>query len=117
MQITEKTDPEIIAITSPMIDDVIQASNHKDWPKFCQYQTEEEANDPSNKHNVEKQWEESRFLTSLRLDREIIGVQRRGDIAVVYWTQTSIDVQGEYLASYHVKQYDQIVKEVGFLIV
>jgi hypothetical protein len=117
VSITEKTDQEIIVIVNPMIDEVIQASNSKDWKTFCKYQTSEEANDPENKKNVESQWKNSKLLTSLSLQREILGVMRRNDVALVYWKQTSTQIPGEFLASYHVREIDQEIKEVGFLII
>ena len=116
MNITDKSDREIIEIVSPMIDEVVKASNERDWKTFSKYQTDEEANDPKNRKNVEAQWESSKLLTSLNTDREILGVLRRGDEAVVYWIQTSTGLSGEFLASYHVKQFGQDVKDVGFLI-
>ncbi|SDG58464.1 hypothetical protein SAMN05216571_1221 [Onishia taeanensis] len=117
MAITDKSDKEIIEIVEPMIDDVVNASNKKDWSLFSQYQTDEEANDPENRKSVERQWKESRLLTSLNPEREILGVLRREDMALVYWKQTSNKVSGEYLASYHIKEVNKEIKEVGFLIV
>ncbi len=116
MAITSKSDAEIIAIAQPMIDAVIKASNQKDWTAFCAFQTEEEAQDPKNKANVMRAWEELEFLTSLNPDREILGVLRRESIAQIIWKQTSTNVEGEYLARYFIKEIDQEIKEVGFLI-
>ncbi|WP_272644276.1 hypothetical protein [Marinomonas mediterranea] len=56
------------------------------------------------------------MLSSLDINREILGVLRREDVAVVYWKQTGTNVSGEFLASYHVKQFGSEIKEVGFLI-
>ncbi|WP_272644275.1 hypothetical protein [Marinomonas mediterranea] len=53
MKITDKSDKEIIAIVNPMIDEVVAASNQKNWEEFSKYQTEQEANDPENRKNVE----------------------------------------------------------------
>lgn len=117
MAITDKSDKEIIEIVAPMIDEVISASNQKDWDLFSKYQTDAEANDPANRKNVERQWEESSLLTSLNPVKEILGVLRRDDIAVVYWVQTSNKVPGEYLASYHIKEVNNEIREIGFLIV
>ncbi len=117
MAITDKSDKEIIEIVEPMIDEVVNASNQKNWDLFSKYQTTEEANDPENRKSVESQWEESDLLTSLNPEREILGVLRRDEVALVYWKQTSNKVPGEYLATYHVKEVGQEIKEVGFLIV
>jgi len=117
MPITDKSDEEIIGIAAPMIDNIVKASNEKDWVLFSKYQTPEIASDPENRKSVERQWEESDLLTSLILEREILGVLRRDEVAVVYWKQTSKKVPGEYLATYHIKEIGSEVKEVGFLIV
>jgi len=115
--ITDKPDQDIINIVEPMINDVVSASNLMNWELFSKYQTNEEADDPENRKNVEKQWSESKFLTSLSLQRDILGVLRRDDVATVFWRQTSKDVAGEYLATYQIKEINQEIKEVGFLLV
>ena len=100
-----------------MINDVVVASNQMNWELFSKYQTDEEANDPENRKNVEKQWSESNFLISLSLKREVLGVLRRDDVVSVFWKQTSDDVAGEYLAIYQIKEIDHEIKEVGFLLI
>ncbi|HDY84910.1 hypothetical protein LCGC14_1004780 [marine sediment metagenome] len=116
MSITDKSDAEIIDIAQPMIDDVVNASNQRDWEAFSQYQTEEEANDPDNKKNVETLWKEHKLFTSLSLDREILAVLRNDDVAQVIWKQSSTEVFGDYLGRYFIKEINQDIKEVGFLI-
>lgn len=117
MSVTFKSDKELIELTQVMIDDVVKASNQRNWDLFSKYQTEEEANDPTNRESVEKQWAEFSFLTSLNLNRDILGVLRRDETALVIWKQTSTEVPGEYLASYHVKEIGKEIKEVGFQII
>lgn len=116
MAITKKSDNEIINIVQPMIDRVISASNKKDWNQFSQYQTDEEKQDPVNRRNVERLWKEEEFFTSLNTDREILGVLRKGEVAQLVWKQTSTKVSGDGLARYFVKEINQEIKEVGFLI-
>ena len=116
MSITLKSDAEIIAIATPMIDAVVNASNRQDWASFCAYQTEEEALDPQNKSNVLRAWKENKLFTSLNHEREILGVLRNGEVAQIVWKQTSNELVGEFLARYFIKEIDQQVKEVGFLI-
>ncbi|SIO92678.1 hypothetical protein [Vibrio spartinae] len=116
MSITSKTDQEIIAIAQPMIDAVVNASNRQDWAAFCAYQTDEEAQDPNNKKHVLKLWQENEFFTSLSLDREILAVLRNNDVVQIVWKQTSDVVPGERLARYFIKEIDQQIKEIGFLI-
>ncbi|WP_067098372.1 hypothetical protein [Marinomonas atlantica] len=116
MSITLKSDAEIVAIVTPMIDAVVNASNRQDWASFCAYQTKEEALDPKNKATVLKAWEEHALFTSLNQDREILGVLRNGEVAEIVWRQTSSQVPGDFLARYFIKEIDQQIKEVGFLI-
>lgn len=116
MAITSKSDDEIINLVQPMIDNVVEASNQKDWEQFSQYQTDEERLDPENKSNVEQLWKEEDFFTSLNTDREILGVLRNGDVAQLVWKQTSTMVSGDGLARYFVKEINQEIREVGFLV-
>lgn len=116
MAITDKSDVEIIEIAQPMINLVVEASNQKDWASFSKYQTEEEKRDPENRKNVQTLWEGHNLFTSLSLDREILGVLRNGDVAQIIWKQKSTKVPGDYLARYFIKEIDQEIKEVGFLI-
>lgn len=46
MNISDKTDDQIVRILTPMIDHVARASNENDWANCSQYQTEEEASNP-----------------------------------------------------------------------
>lgn len=41
---------------------------------------------------------------------------RNGEEAQIVWKQTSSELVGEFLARYFIKEIDQQVKEVGFLI-
>lgn len=116
MNITELTDREIIDRVTPMINEVIKASNEKDWSRFSQYQMEQEAADPANRKNVESQWLSSPLLNFLTMDRDVLAVLRRGDTATLCWKQTSTGISGEYLARYDVKYVDSKLKELGFTI-
>ncbi|WP_245957873.1 hypothetical protein [Marinomonas piezotolerans] len=114
--ITLKTDDELLAIAMPMVDDVVKASNNKDWEAFSMYQTAEEADDPDNKQNVLRQWEQQEFLSSLNTDREVLTILRRDGTASIVWKQTSDKVRDEFLAIYSIREIEGEVKEVGFVI-
>ena len=116
MTITAKSDTEILAIALPMINEVVKASNEKDWPTFSRYQRTDEAQDPNNKKHVEQLWENQPLFTSLSLDREILGVLRRNNVAEIVWKQTSSQVAGDYLARYMIEEIDDEIKEIGFVI-
>ncbi|PTY36959.1 hypothetical protein BGP77_06650 [Saccharospirillum sp. MSK14-1] len=116
MSIIEKSDSEILSLALPMINDVVQASNNKDWPTFSKYQRLDEAQDPANQQHVAQLWQNQPLFTSLSLDREILGVLRRGDVAEIVWKQTSTQVSGDYLARYLIAEIEGDIKEVGFVI-
>lgn len=99
-----------------MLNDVIEGSNQKNWALFSKYQTQEEINNPDNRKNVEAQWEQHEFLTSLLLNREFLGILRRDDMVQVVWKQKSTKVSGDFLACYAIKQIENEVKEVSFRI-
>ncbi|BFM51309.1 hypothetical protein [Marinomonas sp. THO17] len=113
---TEKTDEEIYRIGKPMIDEVIAGSNSKDWALFSKYQTDEERYDPNNRKNVEAQWQDNAFLTSLNPEWPLLTIIRRGEVAMLVWKQTSTLMAGEVLACYSIQQFGDEVKEVGFRI-
>lgn len=114
--ITHKSDAEILELAMPMIDEVVQASNQKNWALFSKYQTKEEARDPENRGTVERLWEEDALFSTLSLEKEILGVLRRDDAAEIVWIQKSTEVPGEFLARYRVRVIDHELKEIGFLI-
>ena len=114
MSISDKSEDGIMRIAKPMIDDVIKGSNTKDWALFSKYQTDEELQDPNNRKNVEAQWRDNEFLTSLNPKWQLLTMIRRGDVAMLVWKQTSTQVEGEALACYSIKQIGEEVKEVGF---
>ncbi|MCE0495016.1 hypothetical protein [Vibrio salinus] len=116
MRLMELSDSEIIRISKPMIDDVIKGSNEKNWALFLKHQTLKEASCPENRLNVEKQWEENEFLTSLSTERQILGVLRRDGYVNIIWKQTSTKVTGDFLAIYSLEEIDHEIKEAGFRI-
>ncbi len=116
MAITSKTDSEIIEIALPMINDVVKASNSKDWDLFSKYQTEDERSDPENRRSVEDIWEGYEFFSTLNIEREILAVLRKDEIAQIVWKQTSTKISGDGLARYYIKEIDQKIMEVGFTI-
>lgn len=116
MNITNKSDNEIYDIVTPMINDVIEGSNQKNWALFSKYQTQEELNNPDNRKNVETQWEQHELLTSLTSNREFLGVLRRDDMVQVIWKQKSIKEAGDFLACYAIQEIDNEIKEIGFRI-
>ncbi|MEI8632989.1 hypothetical protein P4S72_17005 [Vibrio sp. PP-XX7] len=116
MTITSKSDAEILAIALPMIDQVVAASNQQDWALFSKFQTEAEKHDPDNRTNVERLWKEHALFTSLSLERKVLGILRKDEVAQIIWSQTSTKVSGDHLARYFIKEINQEIKEVGFLI-
>lgn len=110
------SDSEILEIAQPIINDIINGSNQKNWALFSKYQPDEVANDTQNRQSVEKQWQKVEFLTSLEKDREILGVLKRENIIQIVWKQRSSKVEGDFLARLFLKEINKKIKEVGFII-
>lgn len=113
MKFLEKTDSEILSIAEPILQDIISGTNAKDWKLFSKHMLTEQALDPKIRESVEKQWEESEWLTSLTTSPEFLGVIRKSDSIIVLWKQNSTKSQEEYLEKLTLVEIDGIVKEAG----
>jgi len=114
MALTDLSDSDTLELADPLIEDIINGSNSKDWSLFSKHQTTQSANDPENRANVEQQWEEHAFLTSLSIEREYLGVLRRDGRVIIAWKQKSTEVPGDFLATMYLEEIDGAVKETAF---
>lgn len=116
MGLTDWSDSEILAHATPMIDDIVRGANARDWAMFSKYQTPDDASDPENRASVERQWQAHAFLTTLALDRTILGILRRDDAVQLVWVQHSTAVPGDFLARLYLREIDGRICETAFLI-
>jgi hypothetical protein len=115
MEISAKSDSEILLIADAIWDDIVKGANDKDWKLFSKYMVETDATDEAKK-DVEMQWEQVPLLTSLSKKREFISILRRGDNVLVLWKQWSTKEEGEFLAVLNLKSIDAKVKSIGMFV-
>ena len=115
MNFIEKTDDEIIKIANPIWDDLIKASNNKDYGSFTKDFSETML---IGAHEVEigKQWANNKLLTSLSERGDCLGCLRRKEFVTVIYKQNSVEVQGDYLGRLVLGMEDDQVKVFGATI-
>ena len=96
MNLLEKSDDEIIAISKPIWDNLVKTSNMKDYGGFTKdFGTQMLFG--ANEVELGKQWANNKLLTSLKEDYEAFGCLRRGQNITVLFKQRSKEIEGEFL--------------------
>jgi hypothetical protein len=96
MNLLEKSDDEIIAISKPIWDNLVKTSNMKDYGGFTKdFGTQMLFG--ANEVELGKQWANNKLLTSLAEDYEAFGCLRRGLNITVLFKQKSKEIEGEFL--------------------
>ena len=96
MNITEKSDDEILEIANPFWDNLIQCSNKKDYSGFTRDFSAQMLYG-ANEVEIGKQWSNNELLISLSSNKIFIGCLRRNNLVTVLFKQTSNKLPGEYL--------------------
>ncbi len=96
MKLLELTDQEILKIADPLWDELVKASNNKDYGKFTKNLSKKMLMG-TDEVTLGKQWAGSELLTSLSKDRECLGCLRRNDYITVLYKQRSDSVPGDFL--------------------
>jgi hypothetical protein len=96
MNITEKTDDEILAIANPLWSHLVHASNNGRYGEFVKYFSTNLVLG-LNEIEVGKQFANSELTRSLSESIEFIGTIRRGDYVTVLYRQRSTKKEGEWL--------------------
>ena len=96
MNITEKSDDEILEIANPFWDNLIQCSNQKDYSGFTRDFSAQMLYG-ANEIEIGKQWSNNELLINLSPDKRCIGCGRRKNVGTVLFKQTSNKLPGEYL--------------------
>ena len=76
MDLLNKTDEEIIEIANPIWDNLIKASNQKDYGGFTR-DFSSQMLFGANEVELGKQWANNKLLTSLSNKKEVLGCLRR----------------------------------------
>ena len=96
MKLLDKTDKEIIEIAKPIWDNLVRASNIKDYGGFTKDFSSQMLYG-ANEVELGKQWANNKLLTSLSEDYKAFGCLRRGQNITVLFKQKSKEIEGEFL--------------------
>ena len=115
MNISEKTDDEIFSIAKPIWENLIKASNMKDYGSFTKdFSTQMLFG--ANEVELGKQWSNNKLITNLKETFEPFGCLRRGDHITVLIKQTNKEISGEFLGRLVLGVEDGSVKVFGATI-
>ena len=115
MDLLKKTDEEIIKIANPIWDNLVKASNTKDYGVFTK-DFSAQMLFGANEVELGKQWANNKLLTSLSNKREVFGCLRRNLHVTVIYKQTSDAVPGDFLGRLVLGIEDDEVKVFGATI-
>ena len=115
MDLLKKTDEEIIKIANPIWDNLIKASNQKDYGSFTR-DFSSQMLFGANEVELGKQWANNKLLTSLSDKKEVLGCLRRNLHVTVLYKQTSNTVSGDFLGRLVLGVEDDEVKVFGATI-
>ena len=115
MNLLEKSDEEIIEIANPIWDNLVKASNIKDYGSFTK-DFSSQMLFGANEVELGKQWANNKLLVSLSEKKEVFGCLRRNLHVTVLYKQTSNTVPGEFLGRLVLGVEDGEVKIFGATI-
>ena len=115
MNLLEKSDEEIIEIANPIWDNLVKASNIKDYGGFTK-DFSSQMLFGANEVELGKQWANNKLLSSLSDKKEVFGCLRRNLHVTVLYKQTSNTVPGEFLGRLVLGVEDDEVKVFGATI-
>ena len=115
MNLLAKSDEEIIEIANPIWDNLVKASNIKDYGGFTK-DFSSQMLFGANEVELGKQWANNKLLVSLSDKKEVFGCLRRNLHVTVLYKQTSNTVPGEFLGRLVLGVEDNEVKVFGATI-
>ena len=115
MNLLDKSDKEIIEIANPIWDNLVKASNIKDYGGFTK-DFSSQMLFGANEVELGKQWANNKLLVSLSDKKEVFGCLRRNLHVTVLYKQTSNTVPGEFLGRLVLGVEDDEVKVFGATI-
>ena len=96
MDLLSKSDEEIFMIGKPFWENLVRASNMKDYGGFTKdFSTQMLFG--ANEVELGKQWASNKLISSLKDDFQAFGCLRRGLHVTVLFKQTSTTEEGEFL--------------------
>ena len=115
MDLLAKSDEEIFAIAKPYWENLVRASNMKDYGGFTKdFSTQMLFG--ANEVELGKQWANNKIITNLDETYEPFGTLRRGEHITVLIKQTNKEIPGEFLGRLVLGIEDGEVKIFGATI-
>lgn len=96
MNIIDKTDEEILELANPFWDDLVKASNNKNYGAFTRNFSEAMIMG-ANEIEMGKQFAKSKLTRNLTKERVYLGMIRRGEHVTILFKQTNKKMEGEWL--------------------
>ena len=115
MKLLEKTDKEIIEIANPIWDNLVKASNIKDYGRFTKDFSSKMLYG-ANEVELGKQWASNELISSLSNEYKPFGCLRRGQHITVLYKQTSTKMPGDFLGRLVLGDEDGLTKVFGATI-
>jgi len=115
MNLLNKTDEEIIKIANPIWDNLVKASNQKNYGEFTR-DFSSQMLFGANEIELGKQWANNKLLTTLSDKKEVLGCLRRDSHVTVLYKQISNSVPGDFLGRLVLGVEDDEIKVFGATI-
>ena len=115
MNLLNKTDEEIIEIANPIWDNLVRASNQKNYGEFTR-DFSSQMLFGANEVELGKQWANNKLLTSLSDKKEVLGCLRRDSYVTILYKQTSNSISGDFLGRLVLGVEDEEIKIFGATI-
>ena len=115
MDLLSKSDEEIFAIGKPFWENLVRASNMKDYGSFTKdFSTQMLFG--ANEVELGKQWANNDLLVNLSSEKQFIGCLRRNNYITVLYKQTSTKISGEFLGRLVLGEEGGLIKVFGATI-
>ena len=115
MDLLEKSDEEIFVIAKPFWENLVRASNMKDYGGFTRDFSSQMLYG-ANEVELGKQWASNKLISSLTDNFKAFGCLRRGMHVTVLFKQTSTTEEGEFLGRLVLGEEGGAVKVFGATI-
>ena len=115
MDLLAKSDDEIFAIAKPFWENLVRASNMKDYGGFTKDFSSQMLYG-ANEVELGKQWASNKLISSLTDNFKAFGCLRRGMHVTVLFKQTSTAEEGEFLGRLVLGEEGGAVKVFGATI-
>ena len=115
MDLLSKSDEEIFKIGKPFWENLVRASNMKDYGGFTKHFSTQMLFG-ANEVELGKQWANNKIITNLEETYKPFGTLRRGDHITVLIKQPNKEIPGEFLGRVGLGVEDDEIKIFGATI-